>query len=52
MKKSVYKTLSVLTDTSNTPIFLEHNNAIGKRYHGYNVLKKFLDQSVNKNVRF
>ena len=50
LTKSVNEVISVLTDTSNTPFLLENNSAIGEQYHGYNVLKNFLEQSVKKNL--
>jgi glycosyltransferase involved in cell wall biosynthesis len=48
LTKSVEETISMLTDTSNTPILLENNCSIGEQYHGYNVLENFLKQSVKK----
>ena len=51
LTKSVNEVISVLTDTSNTHFLLENNSAIGEQYHGYNLLKYFLEQSVKKNLK-
>ena len=50
LKKSVNEVVSMLADASKTPLLLENNSTIGESYHGYKVLSKFLEHSVNKNL--
>jgi glycosyltransferase involved in cell wall biosynthesis len=50
LTKSAHETISVLTNTTNTPLLLKKNSAIGEQYHGYQVLRSFLEQAVKKNI--